>query len=194
MGSISYGLRAAFWFAAVLLGANALFFDQGTEQLGYFLMMSVIAGTFTWIDNEYIGRVIHFGSLDAPAPDVWDQATTDGSFHVCNGTYYHPDTPETVVDVLEDAIEGKRVVGITYLDGRTATGRIRHAYGAVPIPELIRSVSPHDAEPIFDHLIVRVLDLSTGTLLFDAGLHTAAHASAGPVRTPRRAVARAEAG
>lgn len=86
-------------------------------------------------------------------------------YKVVNGTSYHENTPEAVINVLERAMRTKERVRIFY--GDTTTGRdwmeiydtigtIGRSCGQIKIPLLIKNSRSYGGGAILDHCIVKI--------------------------------------
>ena len=89
----------------------------------------------------------------------------DRIYQVSAGTYYHPDTPEEVIGVLDRArYEGFRVrvwlgdttTGRAWPEEHTVTGHIGRSTGEIKVPLLIHNAACIAGPALLDHCIVRV--------------------------------------
>lgn len=96
---------------------------------------------------------------------------------VRNGTSYHDDTPEKVIDALEYARVSQQRVRIFYGDAETGrdwleewdvTGYIGRSYGPRHIPLLIHSNRSHGGGALLDHCILKVVLTRSKRVLYQA--------------------------
>lgn len=90
---------------------------------------------------------------------------SDKRYKVANGTYYHEDTSDAVIRVLENARLNNRRVRIFYGDRETGRdwmeiydtiGTIGRSCGMVKIPLLIKNSRSMGGGAILDHCIVKI--------------------------------------
>lgn len=93
------------------------------------------------------------------------KATDNRFYKVMNGTYYHPDTNNEMVILLERLrLAGARVrfhwgdaeTGLDWGDIYDVAGTIGRSMGPIKIPILIHSRRSMGGGPLLDHCIVRI--------------------------------------
>ena len=83
---------------------------------------------------------------------------------IVNGTSYHNDTPQEVIDILENArLNNKRLIltygfpnGNEWGDDEPIRGCIGRSVGTVKIPVLLKTKRSTGGEGILDHCIVKI--------------------------------------
>ena len=88
-----------------------------------------------------------------------------GAYQVVNGTYYHVDTPQKVIDILEQArangqrvrvFYGDTVTGKDWMEEWDTIGTIGRSMGPVKVPLLIPRKNSTGGGSLLDHCIVRI--------------------------------------
>jgi len=86
-------------------------------------------------------------------------------YKITCGTYYHPDTPDALIKVLEDCRENKTRIIIDYGDTKTGEswgethdilGTIGRSSGPVRVPLLLHNARSAGGGAILDHCILSV--------------------------------------
>lgn len=88
-------------------------------------------------------------------------------YKIKNGTAYHFDTPENIVNIIEEARQSNRSIRLRFCFGDTETGRdweeiydttgyVGRSTGSIKIPLLIKTVNSSDGGSILDHCIVHI--------------------------------------
>lgn len=88
-------------------------------------------------------------------------------YKVVNGTAYHEETPDAVVNILENARNSGRETRLRFALGDTETGEdwneiydttgyIGRSTGTIKIPLLIAKVTSYGGPAILDHCIVKI--------------------------------------
>jgi hypothetical protein len=99
----------------------------------------------------------------------------DKSYQIVNGTSYHQDTPQAVIDVLERVRNNHTRIRIFFGDVHTGRswneehdvqGTIGRSTGSVKIPLLIHNVTSHGGPAILDHCIVRIIETKSKKVLY----------------------------
>ena len=96
-------------------------------------------------------------------------------YKVVDGTSYHADTPQAVIDVLEGA--RKRNTRIRIFLGDVHTGRswneewdvkgtIGRSTGPVKVPLMIPNVTSTGGSAILDHCIIRIIETRSKKVLY----------------------------
>lgn len=102
-------------------------------------------------------------------------------YQVTDGTFYHGDTPEEVIDVLERArINGTRIVldygdvttGKSWGEIHNIVGRIGRSMGPVKIPILLYNRRSLGGGAILDHCIVAIYTSRGKRLLYKHPTYT----------------------
>jgi hypothetical protein len=96
-------------------------------------------------------------------------------YKVINGTYYHEQTDDLVVSVLErerrydERIRiyyGDTKTGQSWLDEHDIMGTIGRSTGRISIPLLIHNSRSNGGGGILDHCIVKIVGTRTNTVLY----------------------------
>jgi hypothetical protein len=88
-------------------------------------------------------------------------------YKIVGGTAYHFDTPEAVVNIIEDALRNRFEIRLRFgygdtKDGRDwgeqcdTTGYIGRSSGTIKVPLLLSKITSHDGGSLLDHCIVRI--------------------------------------
>lgn len=88
-------------------------------------------------------------------------------YKIRNGTAYHEETPENIVQILESARASNRSTRLRFCFGDVDTGRdwgevndiegyIGRSTGSIKIPLLIKTVNSSGGGALLDHCIVRI--------------------------------------
>ncbi len=97
------------------------------------------------------------------------------TYQVVNGTYYHADTPEAVIRLLESARSsgvrlrlflGDRITGKDWREENDVLGTIGRSCGPVKIPLLLRAKHSSGGPGILDHCVVKIMDAQTKRVLY----------------------------
>jgi hypothetical protein len=84
---------------------------------------------------------------------------------IVNGTYYHDQTPASVIRILEDARDrglrlrlhfGDTASGRDWMDTHDVAGAIGRSWGPVKVPLLINNARSSGGPAFLDHCIVRI--------------------------------------
>ena len=87
------------------------------------------------------------------------------SYQVVNGTAYHVETCQEVIDQLERAMRNKSRIRVFYGDSETGKdwleendtiGTVGRSTGSIKIPLLLKNSSSYGGGAILDHCIVRI--------------------------------------
>jgi hypothetical protein len=95
---------------------------------------------------------------------VIEKKEVDGvMYQICNGTYYHVDTPQGAISWLETSRERKQRIRVFYgSDGKCwndefdTIGHIGRSCGMIKIPLLIKNSRSYGGGGILDNRIVRI--------------------------------------
>lgn len=96
-------------------------------------------------------------------------------YKLCNGTYYHRDTTDAVIKVLENCRVNN--VRMQFFYGDSATGRdwneendtigyIGRSCGQIKIPLLIKTASSMGGSTVLDHCILKIRETKTKKVLY----------------------------
>ena len=168
METFSFFLRVSFWGGACFFLLKAFISGESVIDFGLFLLMVLVAWGYSWFDNEVFGEVIHY-SEPPPPPSI--KPVDDYGHYVFQNTYYHQDTPQALVELLEELQQNRTCVRLFYGDPdtgeeeRSATGYVNVSSGAVQIPLLAAADKP-GGTPIPDQQIVKVVDAGTLQVLY----------------------------
>lgn len=88
-------------------------------------------------------------------------------YKIKNGTAYHFDTPDVIVNIIEEARQSNRSIRLRFCFGDVETGRdweevndttgyIGRSTGSIKIPLLIKKVTSFGGGGLLDHCIVRI--------------------------------------
>lgn len=78
-------------------------------------------------------------------------------YKVVNGTSYHSDTPDSLVQALEQARLSRTRVCVTYDgEGDSRSGYVSRSCGSVKIPLLVFNSRGRGGECIFERLVLEV--------------------------------------
>lgn len=97
------------------------------------------------------------------------------TYNVVNGTSYHQDTPQAVIDVLEDVRKSNTRIRIFLGDVHTGRswneewdvkGTIGRSMGPVKVPLLIPTAASHGGPAILDHCIIRIIETRSKKVLY----------------------------
>ena len=90
-----------------------------------------------------------------------------------SGTCYHSETPDAVIEVLEQAKEERKRVRIWYGENgkswneeNDVLGYIGRSTGTNKIPLLVHNRRSYGGGALLDHCIIKVVDLKTGKTLY----------------------------
>lgn len=98
-------------------------------------------------------------------------------YKVINGTSYHDETSQSVINVLEDArINRKRlrlylgdaVTGLDWMEECDTTGYIGRSGGTIKVPLLIYNERSYGGGAILDHCIVKIKEAKGNRVLYMA--------------------------
>lgn len=96
-------------------------------------------------------------------------------YKVANGTSYHQDTPQAVIDVLEDIRNNHTRIRIFLGDVHTGRswneewdvkGTIGRSMGPVKVPLQIPTAASHGGPAILDHCIIRIIETRSKKVLY----------------------------
>lgn len=99
----------------------------------------------------------------------------DKSYNVVNGTSYHQDTPQAVIDVLESVRNNDTRIRLFLGDVHTGRswneeydvmGTIGRSTGPVKVPLIINNARSTGGPAILDHCIVRIIETKTKRVLY----------------------------
>lgn len=91
---------------------------------------------------------------------------TNADYNVVNGTSYHKDTPQALIEVLERAREqglrlrlfvGDSATGRDWCEENDVTGTLGRSMGTIKVPLLLHNARSIGGGALLDHCIVRVL-------------------------------------
>jgi len=100
---------------------------------------------------------------------------TKMEYRIENGTSYHHDTPQKVVDILEQCRQSSTRIVLDYGDVKTGkswneiynvTGRIGRSTGNIKIPLLIYSKRSMGGMGILDHCIIGIKESKGKRVLY----------------------------
>lgn len=94
-------------------------------------------------------------------------------YKIKNGTAYHAQTPENIVNILEEARQSNRSIRLRFCFGDVETGRdwgevndiagyIGRSTGAIKIPLLLSKITSSGGGGLLDHCIVRIEKKNNG--------------------------------
>lgn len=98
-------------------------------------------------------------------------------YKIINGTAYHPETAQAVIDVLERAMATRERVRLFLGDTKTGRdwceewdtiGTIGRSCGSVKIPLLIHNTRSDGGPAILDHCIIKITAAKGGQVLYQA--------------------------
>ncbi len=170
MDTFSFLLRRGVWITAFILLGSTFFSDNGVLMFAYFLLVAFCAVGYSWLDNATFGELLSNFAFLTPAtePQVYE---ADREHQAYRKTYYHRDTPQDLVQVLEGLREKKMKAQVhfgdpvTGLEKRVMQGYINCSTGAVQIP-LFSPQHRQGGAPLIDHSIVRIMDPERGYVLY----------------------------
>ncbi len=99
-------------------------------------------------------------------------------YKIINGTAYHTETSDKVIQALETARQNKQRIKIYFGDAITGkdwnevhdtTGTIGRSTGEIKIPLLIKTARSAGGAAILDHCIVKIKDIKTGRIIYEHG-------------------------
>lgn len=103
---------------------------------------------------------------------------SETKYQIANGTYYHFDTSETVINVLETARANRTRITVDYGDVKTGvsweethnvTGRVGRSTGSIKIPLLIHNSRSMGGCGILTHCIIGIKESKGGKVLYSVG-------------------------
>lgn len=84
-------------------------------------------------------------------------------YRLCNGTYYHENTRDGIIAILEDVRNRKIRVRLYYGDAKTGLadggsedGSLSRSMGPVKVPILLHNANSEVGPQLLDHCIVRI--------------------------------------
>lgn len=101
--------------------------------------------------------------------------TNKRTYNVVNDTSYHQDTPQAIIDVLEDVRKSNTRIRIFLGDVHTGRswneewdvkGTIGRSMGPVKVPLLIPTAASHEGSAILDHCIIRIIETRSKKVLY----------------------------
>lgn len=103
------------------------------------------------------------------------QPVNDKEYKLINGTFYDARTPDKVCEILAEYQQNRRrikmylgdaITGRDWLEGADKIGMIGRSTGTVKIPLFIANSRSHGGPGLLDHCIVKLVDSSTGRVLY----------------------------
>jgi hypothetical protein len=97
------------------------------------------------------------------------------TYQIVNGTHYHIETPQTLINVLENARLNKVRIVLDYGDTKSGKswgesnhirGYIGRSMGPIKIPLLIYNKNSNGGGGILDHCILSVRESKGGKILY----------------------------
>ena len=90
-----------------------------------------------------------------------------------NGTFYHKDTPDKLLHILDPILHNRTRIKIWYGDSHTgkawgdvSSGRIGRSTGSIKIPLLVKTSRSMGGEALLDNAIVQLVNVQTGRVLY----------------------------
>lgn len=88
-------------------------------------------------------------------------------YKVVNGTAYHEETPDAVIEVIEEALHSNRAICLRFCFGDTETGKdwceenytigyIGRSTGEIKVPLLLKSTKSSGGDALLDHCVVKI--------------------------------------
>lgn len=99
----------------------------------------------------------------------------DIKYKVVNGTSYHEETPDKLVEILERLRAGKTRIVLDYGDTKTGkswgdiydiTGHLSRSTGSIKIPILIHNKRSIGGGSILDHCIIKISESKGKKVLY----------------------------
>lgn len=163
MSTLSFFVRVTLWAVAAIMFTRVVFMGGNRVEIVVLVVVLVAAFLHRWYDEKEFGALVREHAMRLPHIKKMI-ARPKGAYQIYCDTYYHRDTPEAVVHLLETLRRKDAHVQIHYgnvesgLEKRVVTGYIERSTGSPQILLLVQLGEP-GVVAILDHHIVRLIDL-----------------------------------
>jgi len=98
---------------------------------------------------------------------VVESTGTTIKYKIVNGTAYHIETPDVVIEIIEEALNSQRSIKLRIYFGDTVSGKdwgetsdnigyIGRSSGEIKVPLLLKSTKSSGGGSLLDHCIVKI--------------------------------------
>lgn len=88
-------------------------------------------------------------------------------YKIVNGTAYHEETPESIIEIIEEAMKSQRTICLRFCFGDTDTGKdwceendtigyLGRSTGEIKVPLLLKNSRSSGGGSLLDHCIVKI--------------------------------------
>jgi hypothetical protein len=107
-------------------------------------------------------------------------------YKIVDGTAYHEETPDAVIEIIEEARHSNRTICLRFCLGDTSTGKdwceenytvgyIGRSTGEIKVPLLLKSTKSSGGDALLDNCIVKIDKKESGKLYQEVYRHPKYH-------------------